>query len=88
VSEVEELRRYGSAVVLAWERLGQCEDEFAPDYDPPACNEWRENLDRAITDLNRILNEHEMDRAARHAQGGDQADREATSEQEAEGTAD
>jgi hypothetical protein len=71
MSEVEELRRYGNAVVRAWERLGQCEDEFAPDYDPPACNEWRESLDAAIVDLNRIINEHAMESADRRAASSD-----------------
>lgn len=62
MSEVEELRRHGSNVVRVWEQLGHCEDEFAPDYDPPACNEWREALDVAILKLSTALSDHALGR--------------------------
>lgn len=58
MSELDELRRHGARVVEAWERLGQCEDEFAPDGDPPACNEWRDALDTAIIRLSTALADH------------------------------
>jgi len=38
------------AVVLAWEQLGRCEEEFLPGY-PEACSEHRDLLDIKITVL-------------------------------------
>jgi hypothetical protein len=62
MSEVEELRRLGIRVVQIWERLGECENEFAPEHDPPACNEYRDLLDTAIHELSRSLADHALER--------------------------
>jgi hypothetical protein len=56
VSEVEELRRLGEGVVKAWERLGQCEDEFG--HQSSHCGEWAEALDTAILKLSTALSNH------------------------------
>ena len=58
MSAVEELRRLGNNVVLAWERLGQCEEEFVLDRD--ACAEYHEILDMTITALSAALTDHAL----------------------------
>lgn len=54
VEPVAEAIRKAGAVVVAWNRLGKCEDEFMPDY-PHACGEYRDELDTAIGNLERHL---------------------------------
>lgn len=54
VEPVTELVRKAGAVARAWRRLGDCEDEFMPDY-PYACGEYRDALDTAIIDMTRHL---------------------------------
>lgn len=58
MSEVEELRRHGQAVVAAWERLGQCEDEFG--HQSPHCGEWADALDTAILKLGQAIADHAL----------------------------
>lgn len=41
------------AVVKAWEKVGDCEDEF--EGDPGACGEWRDALDDAVIKLKDAL---------------------------------
>lgn len=42
-----------ATVVRAWERLGECEDEFGHDSD--CCGEWTEALDEAVIGLRAAL---------------------------------
>lgn len=55
------VRRTAQNVVKAWMRLGECEDEFMPDY-PDACAEHADHLDTCISELSEALNPGENER--------------------------
>lgn len=57
LKEREALLSLVAATKHAWERLGQCEEEFEQDA-PSACVEWRDALDGALVRLFQAVCEH------------------------------
>lgn len=62
--EVEQVRDQANHLVVciaaakhAWDRLGECEEEFGEDA-PSACVEWRDSLDGALVRLFQSVCEH------------------------------